>query len=240
MAFPVNSSSDAGENHQHKNQAVHLLQRFPSAFQRPGFIPLPREMPRTELQQLLGRARGRAGAQQECSAPTPSGQAPWPWGMRPLRHGQAACPSPPWQECRVAPLEPLPERQRGTQQLQLEEPARQFCTERLPQGKSGCSASKKGVKVSISTAPLVLPSARCWEWDPPHQALKFLWDEDKGLLCGMKIKILLLKEFNRPYYQRDAIRTSWAGVQATLLPLFCTGLAMPLGCTLSLGCILVM
>ena len=41
-----------------KNQEVHLLQRFPSTFQRPGFIPLSCKIPRTELQQLLGRALG--------------------------------------------------------------------------------------------------------------------------------------------------------------------------------------
>lgn len=41
-----------------KVEEVRLLQRFPSAFQRPGFIPLSCKIPRTELQQLLGRALG--------------------------------------------------------------------------------------------------------------------------------------------------------------------------------------
>lgn len=41
-----------------KNQEVHHLQRFPSTFQRPGFIPLSCTISRAELQQLLGRALG--------------------------------------------------------------------------------------------------------------------------------------------------------------------------------------
>lgn len=52
MAFPVSSSKYAGD------QEVHLLQRFPSTCQGPGFIALSCKIPQTELQQLLGRALG--------------------------------------------------------------------------------------------------------------------------------------------------------------------------------------
>lgn len=208
-----------------KNQEVHLLQRFPSAFQRPGFIPLSCKLPGAELQQLQGRAVGHG---RNAAAVAACGQGAGPGDMQALCHGDTA--SPLHAEMSFTALEPLPARQSSPsykQQLVSSEQSRAQCS------KQACL--REGVKASTAS-----PLCSVLGQGPSHQALTLLWDEDKAVLCGMKIKILLLKEFNRPCYQRDAIRTSWAGAQATLLPLFCAGLAMPLGCTLSLGCILVL
>lgn len=74
-----------------KNQEVHLLQRFPSAFQRPGFIPRSCKLAGAELQQLQGRAVGHgwnAAAVALCGKDQGCGD------MRALCHGDTASPPP--------------------------------------------------------------------------------------------------------------------------------------------------
>lgn len=94
-----------------ENWEVHFLQKFPSAFQRAGFIPLSCEIPWAEsYSNCWAGPRGTAGPQRECR------------GCHSIRAGSVAVgrcgrsvteEAVTLQECNVTSLEPLPARQQG-------------------------------------------------------------------------------------------------------------------------------
>lgn len=132
------------------------------------------------------------GARQDRSgnvaAVTLSGQDPWQWGdAGAVSRRRLPLPALGRRNVILLRLDPCQRDSGGTRSLHLDKLACQLQNELLPQWKKQPFCLRRSVKVR-NIAPLLLcfPSALGWEWDPPHQALKFfspellLWGEDKG------------------------------------------------------------
>lgn len=208
MAFPVSSSKYAGENHQQKIERFIFYRDFLAHSRDLDSFHCPARSHGLSYNNCWAGLWGTAGPQRECH------------GCHSIQAGytatgrcrcnvteKAASPSRPSQEC--TSLEPLPARQRGHPVAPPRQTSLSALKWAITTAEKAAVLPQKGDKVRNSTSPVVFPLCLVLGAGPsPPSPELFLWDEDKGLVCGMKIKILLLKGFNRPYYLQDAIRTS--------------------------------